>query len=418
MTDGQTGPEGADGVARDEATRAEGRATPRPATCPFCLEAINLHARRCKHCGAELGQSEAPSQDGQKVVYVLDRDLVRFAKVSLSLLGLFAVAGVYFLGIDLKSTVRDMDELRREVEADGATVAEQVERVGAAERAILAQQQDLRTKHAEINATVAAVGALRTEVQSAAGSAKQALDLILKTQDKVLVVAETLSISPDGTATVRSTVTTVGVTGKGRRSHKLWETGSTLHVRFLGGARDEHEAVKDAAQEWSQHANIRFVFDDSESAQIKVAFAQGEGSWSYVGTDALAVAPGSEPTMNFGWSIVNDRDTLLHNLGHALGLLHEHQNPLNGIEWDERAIYEQMAGPPNRWSREQIYENFVRKYTADDYAVAKPFDANSIMMYPFDAGLLKAPFENGILPDPGLSKTDVEYIAQLYPRVP
>ena len=32
--------------------------------------------------------------------------------------------------------------------------------------------------------------------------------------------------------------------------------------------------------------------------------------------------------------------SILHEFGHALGMLHEHQSPANGIPWDETKLYD------------------------------------------------------------------------------
>jgi len=59
--------------------------------------------------------------------------------------------------------------------------------------------------------------------------------------------------------------------------------------------------------------------------------------------------------MNFGWDLTvpGQRGTALHEIGHALGLLHEHQSPFAGIHWDDEAVYAELAGPPNFWSRDR-----------------------------------------------------------------
>ncbi|MGH9901865.1 MAG: hypothetical protein ACRD68_08655, partial [Pyrinomonadaceae bacterium] len=80
---------------------------------------------------------------------------------------------------------------------------------------------------------------------------------------------------------------------------KLWENGATLRVRFMDGEPAVHERVKKFASEWTKYANLRFAFGAAPDAEIRVSF-RGAGSWSYVGTDALGVPPGS-PTINFGW---------------------------------------------------------------------------------------------------------------------
>ena len=125
---------------------------------------------------------------------------------------------------------------------------------------------------------------------------------------------------------------------------KMWNPGQLLRVRMTGGSAIVRSKVRHYAEEWTKYANIRFQFvDDASEAEIKVHFKQGEGSWSVVGRDALLVGL-NFPTMNFGWLDDNTTDmefsrTVLHEFGHALGLIHEHQSPAAGIQWDKEKVY-------------------------------------------------------------------------------
>lgn len=52
--------------------------------------------------------------------------------------------------------------------------------------------------------------------------------------------------------------------------------------------------------------------------------------------------------MNFGWFDDNTADyevarTVYREFGHALGCVHEHQSPIQGIRWDEQKVYEYDA---------------------------------------------------------------------------
>src|SRR5215204_480236 len=88
---------------------------------------------------------------------------------------------------------------------------------------------------------------------------------------------------------------------------KMWELGRTIRIRFLEGSPKVQNKVKEMAMDWTNYANIKFQFVNDSDADIQIAFKQGDGSWSFIGTDADTIAPG-QPTMNFGWFDENTPD--------------------------------------------------------------------------------------------------------------
>ncbi|WAJ28458.1 GDSL-type esterase/lipase family protein [Antarcticirhabdus aurantiaca] len=198
-----------------------------------------------------------------------------------------------------------------------------------------------------------------------------------------------------------------------------WSSGALLRVRFLEGSQPLRQRVRLVAEEWvaSGMANLRFEWIDDGDAEIRIAFRQGEGSWSYLGTVSRQITDQAEPTMNYGWltDASGDeevRSVVLHEFGHALGLIHEHQNPKGGIVWNEPAVVADLSGPPNNWTMDQIRFNVLDHYDPKR-VTGSEIDEDSIMMYPIPESWTVGDFSTGFNGE--LSPTDREIIRQAYP---
>ena len=196
---------------------------------------------------------------------------------------------------------------------------------------------------------------------------------------------------------------------------KRWKPGRTLRVRFVEGDPAVQEKVKKYAKQWEAHASITLEFVNSGSADIRIAFGNS-GSWSYLGTDALAI-DANKPTMNYGWLTPTTADdeysrVVLHEFGHALACIHEHQHPEASIPWDREMVYRYYQ-ITNGWDRAKTDLNVLNRY-ATTITNFSAFDPTSIMQYAVPEELTLGNYSVGW--NRTLSQTDKDFIKAMYPK--
>lgn len=198
---------------------------------------------------------------------------------------------------------------------------------------------------------------------------------------------------------------------------KMWEPGQEITVAFyiVGASVSIIENVKAIAKEWEQYANIKLVFVQSYAdALIRVGFVKGS-SYSLIGRDVLLEDP-AKATMNFGWLLgatqSETRRVVLHEFGHALGFIHEHQTFGNGIPWDREKVYAYYAQQDGYWTKEAVDQNVFYKYSYSETNYSS-FDRHSIMQYPVPKELTTD--SSSIEMNRELSATDKQYAALFYP---
>lgn len=197
---------------------------------------------------------------------------------------------------------------------------------------------------------------------------------------------------------------------------KYWPNGRVLRVGFIGGNEASRARVQKYAQEWSSVANIRFLFVEKGETDLRVGFTPGMGTWSLIGTDASEM-PQHKQTINFGWfnkrmPESEYRATILHEFGHALGLLHEHQHPQGGIPWDKEKLYT-YYWKTQGWDQGMVNQQVLTHYSKNKTQFST-YDPYSIMHYPIPNALTVGDFEVGMNMD--LSPTDKAFMAKVYPK--
>lgn len=189
-------------------------------------------------------------------------------------------------------------------------------------------------------------------------------------------------------------------------TNKLWDCGQVLDFHFLNGTDTQKSTFRNDAAKWSTAANLVMRFDAPlENSEFRVSFGK-QGNWSFVGKDNLGRPTGST-TM-----AIQNITSIQHEVGHAIGCIHEHSSPTSTIQWNKPVVYQALGGPPNNWNAAKVDHNVFAKYAATQTQFSE-FDQNSIMLYFFPASWTL----NGVGTHANsvLSDTDKAFINRCYP---
>jgi hypothetical protein len=110
---------------------------------------------------------------------------------------------------------------------------------------------------------------------------------------------------------------------------------------------------------------------------VRIGFQKNKGCWALLGMDQFFSK--DKTTVNFEWL---DAATIMHEMGHVIGMIHEHQLDIeNPIEWNEEFVYE-WAEETYGWDRDTTYTNILHKYDKEKIN-GIDFDPDSMMLYFF-----------------------------------
>ncbi|MEY2857251.1 MAG: hypothetical protein RLZZ74_1563 [Cyanobacteriota bacterium] len=233
--------------------------------------------------------------------------------------------------------------------------------------------------------------------------------------------------------------------------NRRWENNRHLRVCFFNANPVVVELIRTIASEWNNYSGISLDFGKPGTwfnclspqagfPEIRIGFSE-RGYWSYVGSDAERHGGERSPSMNFDSfntiytenkfstsNILNLSDNyhkavIRHEFGHALGLLHEHQNPTlnckDQINWvGENSVYAYFSKYPNYWSKEQVDRNIGFVGLTDPDYISGEADPKSIMMYSLSPSIFKDGLKSKCATPINyeISEKDKSIITKLYPK--
>jgi hypothetical protein len=179
------------------------------------------------------------------------------------------------------------------------------------------------------------------------------------------------------------------------------------------------QRIETVASQWCQLAGVTFKFNYKtpctinalrDEADIRISFSGDYDGWSLVGTQSKDYDGASMILRRLNTAIFDDRfkRIVLHEFGHALGLLHEHQHPAFSCKFD----VEKLKG---KYSDTFINENYLPLQNLDGIKITE-FDNQSIMLYPFESDDFESDCRAEFPENFVISDKDAKAIQFFYPR--
>jgi hypothetical protein len=222
-------------------------------------------------------------------------------------------------------------------------------------------------------------------------------------------------------------------------SKTIWDPNQKIKISFLDGEEWKRKWVEKVVLEKLQPVvNLRFRFGDyGMNGDIRISFQNQNTCYSRLGKESLSKQ--SPESMNLGWldppksynfsykgkkyyiprdehrnnfHDISGGGTILHEFGHAIGMIHEHQNPRGKtMDWNVTAVMNEFGGPPNNWDKLGIQNNILNKYDKSQIN-GSDFDPNSIMLYGYPPDLTLNNI--GTNANYKLSKIDIKWMQLIY----
>jgi hypothetical protein len=232
---------------------------------------------------------------------------------------------------------------------------------------------------------------------------------------------------PSHAHTIHSTADKVHIARAAFQKNALWPQNADIKIHFM---RDSNYTEKRA--KWTETViskyiepivNLKFHWDVSQNdSNVRISFDKSKGAFSYVGNQAESISK-DQITMNLGWTDQDPESSdaakgvsgtgvvVVHEFGHLLGMIHEHQRGDAPFHWNKAVVYaamQQMDG----WNHAQVDAQIFQPVSMDTLNASK-FDPHSVMEYIFPNNYFTTPPD--LAQTRYLSNLDIVWMNKMYP---
>jgi hypothetical protein len=201
---------------------------------------------------------------------------------------------------------------------------------------------------------------------------------------------------------------------------KLWGPKQTVTWGFVMRPPDSRigAACEQAVEQWQTITGLTFSRQASATnAQIRVSFQDRVGHYSLIGTDSAV--PSFSPNRSRQRESLNIDPgnaaeylrVALHEFGHAIGMVHEHQHS-RSIQWDRNKVITHFWLTQG-WDAAKTQFNVIDRVNGPEYELTDRRDPKSIMHYWFPRSLHTSS-DVPETPNDRISEDDEAFVRRMY----
>lgn len=209
--------------------------------------------------------------------------------------------------------------------------------------------------------------------------------------------------------------------GNAKYYNRFWPKGQVLTIKFMEGVSELiRKKIRPHINKWRAHVNLDIKYvKDYENAEVRIEVISNKNvpSKTFTGTDAKHFQKNQNMSTMLLTGISNNTPqdivafTVLHEFGHALGLVHAHQEPDAKIPWKKADIVYRYFREKFSMSDIETDMNYLNTYSRDNL-VTNGYTPYSVMHSYIPAELVTDHKER--LANSQLSSKDIAIVKQIY----